>query len=188
MWVQSCVTCQQTEVRPFTKSPYQHYPFTSERLSEIYLDLIEPLSESEGNRYILMCVDRFTRWFTAIALPRQDVQTVISVILSYWVSCYGAPLTCVADQAKTFLSNDWQELMSFVGTSHSKSSPCHPQANAQTERFNLSVKNALKSQLDAANWAHKLPMAILTLRTLYREDFDTSAAMMLYEMNLRLPN
>jgi len=53
-WVQSCVPCQQTKVRPYTKSPYQHYPLTSERLSEIHLDLIGLLLESEGNRYILM--------------------------------------------------------------------------------------------------------------------------------------
>jgi len=31
-------------------------------------------------------------------------------------------------------------------------------------------------------------MVILALRTLYREEFDASAAMMLYGMNLRLPN
>jgi len=86
-WVQSCIPCQQTKVRPYTKSPYQHYPLTSERLSEIHLDLIGPLPESEGNRYILIkCVDRYTRWFTASALPRQDVQTVISAFLRDWVS------------------------------------------------------------------------------------------------------
>jgi len=126
-WVQSCVPCQQTKVRPYTKSPYQHYPLTSERLSEIHVDLIGPLPESEGNCYILMCVDRFPRWFTASALPTQDVQTVISAFLRNWVSNYGAPLKCVTDQAKIFLSNDWQELMKFLGTSHSKSSPYHPQ-------------------------------------------------------------
>jgi len=95
MWVQSCVPCQQTQVRPYAKSPYQHYPLTSQRLSEIHRDLIGPLPESEDNRYILMCVDRFTRWFTATALPKQDVQTVISAFLRDWVSDYGAPLKCV---------------------------------------------------------------------------------------------
>ena len=59
---------------------------------------------------------------------------------------------------------------------------------AQTERYNLTVKNALKSQLDAANRSHKLPMVILALRTLYRKEFDASAAVMLYGMNLRLLN
>jgi len=161
---------------------------TSEHLSEIHLDLIGPLPESEGNRHILMCIDRFTRWFTASALPRQDVQTVISAFLCDLVSNYGAPLKCVTDQAKIFLSNNWQELMKFLGTSHSKSSPYHHQENAQTERFNLTVKNALKSQLDAATWSHKLPMVILALRTLYREEFDASAATMSYGMNLRLPD
>ena len=95
MWVRSCVTCRQSEVRPCTKSPYQHYPLTSEHLPEIYLDLIEPLPESEGNRYILMCVDRFTRWFTAIALPRQDVQTVLPTCwLTSPNSPYAAPRHC----------------------------------------------------------------------------------------------
>jgi len=45
-WVQSCVPCHQTKVQPYAKSSYQHYPLTSERLSEIHLDLIGPLPES----------------------------------------------------------------------------------------------------------------------------------------------
>ena len=149
--VQSCVPCQQTKLRPYTKSPYQHYPLTSERLSEIHLHLIRPILQSDGNRYILMCVGRLTHWFTASASPRQDVQTVIFAFLRDWVSNYGAPLKCATDQAKIFLSIDWQERMKFLGTSFPKSSPYHPQAKAQTELFNLTVKNALKSQLDAAN-------------------------------------
>ena len=133
-----------------------------------------------------MCVDRFTRWFTASALPKQDVQTVISAFLRDWVSNYGVPLKC--EQTKIFLSKDWQKLMKFLGTSHSKSSHYHAQANAHPERFNLTVKNALKSQLDVVNWSHKLPMVILALWTLYREEFDASATLMLYGINLRLPN
>jgi len=76
--------------------------------------------------------------------------------------------------------------MSFL--TYAKCSPYHPQANAQTERFNLTLKNAWKSQLDAENWAHRLPMVLLALRTLHREEFDASSAMRLYGMNLRLPN
>ena len=78
--------------------------------------------------------------------------------------------------------------MSFLCTSHAKCSPYHRQANAQTERFNLTLKNALKSQLNAENWAHRLPMVLLALRTLHREEFDASSAMTLCGMNLRLPN
>ena len=115
--VQSCVPCQQTKVRPYTKSPYQHYPLTSERLSEIHLDLIGPLLESDGNSYVFWSL---TRWFTASASPRQDVQSVTFAFLRDWVSNYGAPLKCATDQAKIFLSNDWQELMKFLGTSHPK--------------------------------------------------------------------
>ena len=137
---------------------------------------------------VLICVDRFTRWFTATPLPRQDVHTVISGFLRDWVANYGAPLKCVTNQAKIFLSQDWQQLMSFLGTSHAKCSPYHPQANAQTERFNLNLKNTLKSQIDTENWAHRLPMFLSALRTLNHDEFDATSATTLYGMNLRLPN
>ena len=78
--------------------------------------------------------------------------------------------------------------MSFLDTSHAKCSPYHPQANAKTERFNLTLKNALKSQLDAEKWTHRLPMVLVALRTLHREEFYASSAMTLHGMNLRLPN
>jgi len=135
-----------------------------------------------------MCVYRLACWFTATPLPRQDIHTVISGFLRDWVANYGDPLKCITDQAKIFLSQDCQQLMSFLGTSHAKCSPYHHQTNAQTERFNLTLKNALKSQLDAENWAHRLPMVLLALCTLHRDEFDASSAMTLYGMNLRLPN
>jgi len=135
-----------------------------------------------------MCVYRLACWFTATPLPRQDIHTVISGFLRDWVANYGDPLKCITDQAKIFLSQDCQQLMSFLGTSHAKCSPYHHQTNAQTERFNLTLKNALKSQLDAENWAHRLPMVLLALRTLHRDEFDAASAMTLHGMNLRLTN
>jgi len=134
-----------------------------------------------------MCIDRFTRWFTATPLPRHDVHTVISGFLRDWVANYGAPLKCVTDQVKIFLSQAWQQVISFLGTSHAICSPYHPQASAQTESFNLTLNNALKSQLHTENWAHRLPMVLLALRALHREEFDASSAMTPHGMNLRLP-
>ena len=95
------------------------------------------------------------------------------------------PLKCVTDPAKIFLSQDWQQLTSFLGTSHAKCSPYHPQTNAQTERFNLNEKRCTVS-----TWrkAHRLPIVLLALRTSHREAFDASSALTLYGMNLRLPN
>ena len=107
--------------------------------------MIGPLPESDGNRHVLMCVDRFTHWFTATPLTRQVVQTVISCFLRDWVANYGAHLKCVTDQAKIFLSQDWQQLMSFLGTSHAKCRPYHPQANAQTERYTTRLAESVVS-------------------------------------------
>jgi len=91
-----------------------------------------------------MCVDWFTRWFTATPLPRQEVHTVTSGFLRDWVANYGTTLKCVIDQAKFFLSLGWQQLLSFLGTSHTKCS--HPQANAREiqldskKRFKVSTR------------------------------------------------
>jgi len=134
-----------------------------------------------------MCVDRFKRWFTASALPRQDVQTVISAFLGDWVSNYGAPLKCATDQTKIFLSNDWQQRMKFHDTFHSKSSA---QANAQTERFNLTVKNALKPHMLPTK-PTSCPWSSWPCGLLYRGEFDASAALMLYgsvvQLRTRVP-
>ena len=55
-------------------------------MSEVHVDLIGPLIDFNGCRYVLVYIDRFTGWFTATALPHADAKNVLPAFLKDWVS------------------------------------------------------------------------------------------------------
>ena len=68
-WVMQCFNCQLIKSKRHRQAPFVSYPLATEALSEINVDLIGPLPESRGHRYIFTICDRFTKACFAFALP-----------------------------------------------------------------------------------------------------------------------
>ena len=69
------------------------------------MDLVGPLPVSDRrNRYILVCVDYFTRWPEAYALPDMTASTVAKAFVDGWISRFGVPDRIHSDQGPQFES------------------------------------------------------------------------------------
>ncbi|XP_063885549.1 uncharacterized protein LOC135113856 [Scylla paramamosain] len=83
----------------------------SERFDHVHIALARPLPYSNGHRYLLTCVDCFTRW------PLADITTdsVAQVFIAKWVSRFGVPLNLTSDRGsqsqRTDLHNSSAELV-----------------------------------------------------------------------------
>ena len=77
--------------------------------------------------------------------------------------------------------------MTLLGSKRSRTTAYHPQANGMVERFHRQLKAALKAQPNPDAWMDSLPLILLNIRTVLKEDISTTSAEMVYGTTLRLP-
>ena len=146
-----------------------------------------PLPPSQGHTYLLTCVDRFSRWSEAIPLTNISAETVAQAFISGWISRFGIPSSIVTDRGRQFESQLWSNLMTLLGTKHSRTTAYHSQANGMVERFHRQLKAALKAQSNRDDWMTSLPLVLLGIRTAYKQDLDSISAELVYGTSPRLP-
>lgn len=186
-WVQHCLACQASKVHRHVKAPLQPFPLPRCRFQTVHVDILGPWPPSRGHRYVLTCIDRFTRWATATPMPDISAETTALAFLSGWVSNFGAPITVITDRGAQFESHLWQRLLAFLGTTHNHTTAYHPQANGMVERFHRQLKDALKTQPHPYRWVDSLPLVMLALRTMIKEDSLSSPAELTFGQSLRFP-
>ena len=76
--VDNCHQCHLVKTPKHLQPPPQQLPAPACRFNSVHIDLIGPLPESQGFKYLLTCCDCFTRWLEAIPFSSIDSTTFTS--------------------------------------------------------------------------------------------------------------
>ena len=96
----------------------------------VHIDIVGPLPPSEGNLYLLTCVDRFTRLPEAIPIPDISAETVAHAFVSQWVAVFGAPSIVTTNRGRQFKSALFQSLSHLLGCKRTWTPSYHPAATS----------------------------------------------------------
>lgn len=166
-YVSECHECQinknekmKTLTRPMTipTKPWSH----------IAIDHVGPFPMSNnGHKYILVIVDRFTRYAEAFAVPDTSARTSAEVIVSHIICRYGMFDVLLSDRGGGFMSEIFRHVMALFGVKQLRTTAYHPKSNGGVERFNKTLKRALKLWVNKqhTDWDVLLPFALFAYNT-----------------------
>ena len=116
---------------------------TSQPLELIHLDYLK-IEPSKGNiENVLVITDHFTRYAQAFPSKTQTALATAKLLWNNFILHYGFPEKIITDQGRNFESELIGHLCQLAGVQKLRTSPYHPQTNAQCERFNVTLLNML---------------------------------------------
>ena len=96
------------------------------RFKHVHMDIVGPLSESGGYKYLLTVIDRFSRWPEAVPLKNMEALTVCRAFVDHWISRFGTRETLTTDQGGQFESQLFKALLRLVGCQRNRTTAYHP--------------------------------------------------------------
>lgn len=136
-----CVAMKMSQGGP--KAPLQTQ-MTGLPAERIAVDITGPFPVTrDGNKYIVVIGDYFTKWSEAIAIPNQEAGTVARVIAEKWICHWGAPRFLHSDQGRNFEAEVFKQVMDLFDIKKTRTSALHPQGNGMIERFNRTLVRML---------------------------------------------
>ena len=134
-WCRYCTGRQAAKVSRHNKPVFGKFEEPTERFDHVHVDLVGPLPYSDGFKYLLTCVDRFTRWPEAIPIEGFRAETVVDVFFGGLVARFGTPATITTDREAQLESRLWDTLCNQFGITRNRTKSYHPQSNGMVERF-----------------------------------------------------
>ena len=186
-FIKNCPTCQ--KVRGLQDKVKSKHSFISSRpFTEVSYDFIVfEKPDRNGNRYLIVAVDNFTKLVEMKAVPDRGAEGVARFLLEL-KSRYGPINRLRSDREKAFTSSVITKLNELTGTTTLPCIAYHPQANSICERQNQIIMNHLRALVYGAklgtesmfawsdlipfvysivNTTPKLPLAISPLSLVY---------------------
>ena len=187
-YIQTCDVCQRRgppqrreELIPIkVKGPFYR----------IGIDIKGPLPiTSNGNRYIIVAMDYFSKWPEAKALSNIRAETVAEFIYNDIICRHGVPQEILSDRGTSFVNKVINELCEKYQTKHRLTSPYRPQTNGMVERFNRTLGECIAKlvQDNQKEWDSLLNSVLLAYRTKQHKSTGKTPFYLVYGRQATLP-
>ena len=126
------------------------------------IDIIWKISPkySNGQEYILVVIDYFTKWVEAASYVRLIAIRVTKFIRSHIICRYGVPHELISNRGVHFRGEVDTCIQEYC-IHHHKSSAYRPHTNGAVEAPNKNIKRILRKMVETSqDWSEKLPFAL----------------------------
>lgn len=187
-YIRTCGRCISRKTLPQRASPLNQIT-SNGPLDLVCIDFLQIEPDSKGIANVLVVTDHFTRYAQAFATKDQKALTVARVLWEKYFVHYGLPARIHSDQGRDFESRLIKELLTMLGVRKSRTSPYHPQGDAQPERFNRTLL-AMLGTLDAVKkqcWSQHITYLVHAYNCTKNDSTGYSPYHLMFGREARLP-
>jgi hypothetical protein len=147
---------------------------------------------SHKKKYLLVMVDKFTKWIEARPVKTAESGPVIAFI-SDVVHRYGVPHSIITDNGSNFTVDEVKTWCANMGIKLDYASVYHPQTNGQVERANGHIMSGIKPRLVRSlkesdkHWVEELDSVLWGLWTMPNRTTRYTPFFMVYGEEAMLP-
>lgn len=181
-WCKTCKQCVQKKSGNQRQGEMQHTEVGAP-FEKVAMDIVGPLPKTQnGNVFILVISDYFTRWVEAFPIKDQTAYTVADVFVTEFICRYGVPLQIHTDQGPDFMSHLFREMCKLLQIDQTRTTPYHPQSDGLVERFNRTLQQMLVSFVDETrkDWDDHIPYVMMAYRSTLQESTGCSPNKLLF--------
>lgn len=188
-YIDHCLVCISKKRVP--RAPHQNITSWQKPevpFSTIHLDVLGPLPESNGYKFVLLLVDAFSKYTLLYPIYRQDVSELLRTITNA-ISLFGVPKLIVTDKGRMFESSTFIKFLSEMGSTLHNITPEMHHSNGQVERYARTVLNMIRIEVNyrAASWSESLWKLQLTLNITKQKTTQASALNLLVGTSATTP-
>ena len=186
-FVSRCKTCHLNKTFNTPKAPVFRFPDVERPWARVHMDLIGSLTPSNGYHYILVYVDSFSKFCQATPLTDKSATTVAKAVYSIMMR-FGPPESIVTDNGTEWLNKFFEALCKLFVINKINISSYHPSSNGQTERYNRSIIQIIRSITSSINeWSDALETACMALNSAYHPAIADTPYYVMFKQDPRLP-
>ena len=164
--VKTFLKCQCYRLSPVPKCTSTISTHVLRPFIRVGLGIVGPLTATpNGNKYLFVLVDYFTKWVEAKVTKTIDANDVIEFLKDVF-SRHGLPEVIITDNWRQFILGITKAMVDLYGSWIRFITPRHPEANGQVENTNHEIEKVLRYICDKQeNWDELLPSALWALWT-----------------------
>ena len=187
--INKCEKCAQNKGTVPKPAPILQYPPPEGPWDVIAIDLLQLPASYQGSRYLLVCVDHFSRFVVLAPLANKTSEAVAHALISHVFCPYSTPRVLLSDNGSEFRNSLLEEICKQFNIKQTFTVTYHPSSNGLVERANRKILEVLRPIVCrlVSTWEDWIAHVAASINSSICESTGKTPYSILYGKEKRLP-